>query len=340
MALLEVENLSLHYSSPRGPVRAVDSVSFKIEKPGEALGIIGESGSGKSSMALALMRLLPKNVAHYSGVVRLNGQDLMQLSNEEFRRQVRWKKMAMAFQGAMAALNPVLRVGDQVAERMLLEGISKPDAYKEIERLLQLVGLPSEVIQRYPHELSGGMKQRVVIAMSLTLKPPLLILDEPTSALDVSVQAQIMNLLKRLKWDLGISMIFITHDLALASDLCDKVAVVYGGEVREFGSSEQVMFKPKHPYSQRLLASIPRLHDPSQPDFLPGAPPNLVQPPPGCRFHPRCPERFEPCDQKAPQLLETEPGQWTRCWLYDQNQIPSPPGRGAGVRESGGEGHE
>lgn len=324
MALLEVENLSLHYSSARGPVRAVDSVSFALEKPGEALGIIGESGSGKSSMALALMRLLPKNVAHYSGIVKLDGQDLMQLSNEEFRHQVRWKKMAMAFQGAMAALNPVLRVGDQLAERMLLEGIAKPDALKEIERLLRLAGLPAEVIQRYPHELSGGMKQRVVIAMSLTLKPPLLILDEPTSALDVSVQAQIMNLLKQLKWDLGISMIFITHDLALASDLCDRVAVIYGGELREIGAADGVMLRPRHPYSQRLLASIPRLHDPTQPEFLPGAPPNLVSPPAGCRFHPRCAQRFEPCDQKAPPFLEAEPGQWVRCWLYENKQTLFP----------------
>jgi oligopeptide/dipeptide ABC transporter ATP-binding protein len=316
VALLEVDELYLHYATPKGPVRAVDGASFRLEEPGEALGIIGESGSGKSSLALALMRLLPKNVSLYKGRVVFQGQDLMRLSDREFRRQVRWKGMAMVFQGAMHALNPVLKVGVQVAERLLLEGVDKRQAYREVARLLERVGLSAEIIDRYPHELSGGMKQRVMIAMALALKPPLLILDEPTSALDVSIQAQIMNLLKELKWDLGISMLFITHDLALASDICDRIAVVYGGESREYGTVDEVLLSPLDPYTQGLLASIPKLHADERPAFLTGAPPDLARPPVGCRFHPRCPHRFEPCDKKPPPLFEVEPGHLARCWLY------------------------
>ena len=322
MPLLDVRDLRLHYATPRGPVRAVDGVSFTIADRGEALGIVGESGSGKSSLAIALMRLLPGNVSRYEGQVLFEGRDLMALPDEKFRKEVRWRGIAMVFQGAMSSLNPVLRVGDQITERLLLDGIvAKPEAYRRAEELLELVGLSREVLQRYPHELSGGMKQRVVIAMALVMDPPMIILDEPTSALDVSIQAQVMNLLKRLKRERGLSMLFITHDIALASDICDRIVVAYGGEHVESGSVEEVLTNPKHPYTQKLIGSIPRLHDPSQPEFLPGMPPDLVEPPSGCRFHPRCPYVFEPCATDTPPPFQLAGGQTARCWLHRDRPV-------------------
>ncbi len=231
---------------------------LSIEGAGEAVGIIGESGSGKTSLALALMRLLPRNAAVTRGSVRFQGRDITTLSDEEFRRQVRWSGMAMVFQGAMHALNPVIAVGDQVAERLRADGMGLGDARSRVDDLLGRVGLPAGTSRRYAHELSGGMRQRVMIAMALTHDPPLLILDEPTSALDVSVQAQIMNLLKELKWERGISMLFITHDLALASDLCDRIVVVYAGQIREDGPADDVLTAARDPYTRGLLGeSVP-----------------------------------------------------------------------------------
>ena len=315
--LLEVKDLKLYYGSPRGPVRAVDGVSFTIEAAGETVGIVGESGSGKSSLALALMRLLPRNVVLYQGQVLYQGRDLMSLSDEQFRRQIRWQTIAMVFQGVMASLNPVLRVGDQVTERLLLDRtVSKQQAYLRAEEMLEMVGLPREIIQRYPHELSGGMKQRVVLAMALVMEPQLLIMDEPTSALDVSVQAQVMNLVKHLKSQRGMAVLFITHDIALASDICDRIVVAYGGEHIEGGSAEEVLVHPMHPYTQKLIASLPKLHDSTRPEFLGGTPPDLVQPPAGCRFHPRCPVAFEPCAAQVPPPFSREGTQVARCWLY------------------------
>lgn len=319
MALLEVEDLHLHYATTRGAIRAVDGISFSLAGPGEALGIIGESGSGKTSTALALMRILPQNVDRYEGRVQFQDVDLMELSDEEFRTRIRWRAVSMVFQGAMNSLNPVLRVGRQVAEPLLLDKVSKKDADREAERLLDLVGLPAGTARRYPHELSGGMKQRVVIAMALVLEPKLVILDEPTSALDASVQAQIMNLLKELKWELGVSMLFITHDIALASDLSDRIAVVHGGELREYGTAEGVLTEPLDPYTRGLLASMPRLRSADVPQFLPGEPPDLAEPPSGCRFHPRCSDAFEPCPARHPPLLQVRPGHLARCWLYEDS---------------------
>jgi len=224
--------------------------------------------------------------------------------------------MAMVFQGVRHARNPVFRVGDQVGERLRADGVSAAATRARTEELLARVGLPRGTGSRYPHELSGGMKQRVMIATALTHDPPLLILDEPTSAVDVSIQAQIMNLLKELKAERGMAMLFITHDLALAADLCDRLAVVYAGQVRELGTAEAVLGSPQDPYTGRLLAAIPRLHDDRAPDFLLGTPPDLRDPPRGCRFRPRCPLAFEPCDGPPP-YREVRPGQWARCWLHD-----------------------
>jgi oligopeptide/dipeptide ABC transporter ATP-binding protein len=316
MALLEIRDLQVEYSTERGPLRAVDGISLDLEE-GHALGIIGESGSGKTSLATTLMRLLPSNATILGGSMMLGGNDLGAMDDEEFRAKVRWSQMAMVFQGAMHSLNPVIRVGDQVGERLQADGMSKADTKARVEALLARVGLPAGTGARYPHELSGGMKQRVMIATALTHDPPLLILDEPTSALDVSIQAQIMNLLKELKAESRIAMLFITHDLALASDLCDQIAVVYAGQVREYGSAEDVLTSPQDPYTQRLLASIPGLHDPEPPDFLPGVPPDLREPIAGCRFAARCPLAFEPCDKEPPAFIEARPGQWSRCWLHD-----------------------
>ncbi len=314
MALLEVSDLRLYYSTDRGPVHAVDGASFSVEE-GEALGVVGESGSGKSSLALALLRVLPANINQYGGSVLVEGTDVMGLSNEEFRRQFRWRKLSMVFQGAMNAMNPVLRVGHQIAEPMLVDGaVSKQEAYGKVEELLDMVGLSREVFQCYPHELSGGMKQRAIIAMALVQDPRLVVLDEPTSALDVSIQAQITNLLKRLKRQLGLSLIFITHDIALASDVCDRLAVVYGGQIVELGGIEQVLERPQHPYTEKLLASQPRLRSDVRPEFIPGSPPELVNPPPGCRFQPRCPHAFEQCSQDPP-LFGVGNAHTARCWL-------------------------
>lgn len=317
MALLEVNALKLYYETLRGSVRAVDEVAFSLEK-GETLGLVGESGCGKSSTANALMRLLPRNVAKYEGEVLLNGKNVMVLSESEFRSSIRWKRISMVFQGAMNTLNPVLKSGFQVAEPLRVhQNVDKEEALERAKELFKLVGLPPEFADRYPHELSGGMKQRVVTAMALVLNPDIVILDEPTSALDVSIQAQIMNLLKRLKKELHIAMIYITHDIALASDLCDKIGVMYAGEIVELGPIEEVLLDPKHPYTQKLIASIPLLKGEKIPEFIPGAPPDLTNPPSGCRFHPRCPYTIEnKCPYDHPSLVNFK-GRLVKCWLYE-----------------------
>ena len=317
MSLLEVSDLHMHYATQGSVVRAVDGVSFTLER-GQALGIVGESGSGKTSLSLALMRLLPRNATGFGGNVTLDGTDLTGLGNDEFRRLVRWKRMSMVFQGAMNSLNPVLKVGQQVAEPLLNEGrYEKKQAQERVLRLFDMVRLPLEIVNRYAHELSGGMKQRVMIAMSLALDPSLVILDEPTSALDVSIQAQMMNLLKDLKEDLGISFIFITHDIALASDLCDRIGVMYAGEMVESASAEDVLLHPRHPYTRKLLDSMPRLRSQEPPQFIPGAPPDLSDPPTGCRFHPRCPYAMEVCARESPPAFTPRDGHEARCWLLE-----------------------
>ena len=261
MAFLTVEDLYLHYDTSRGPIRAVDCVSVALPEAGSALGIIGETGSGKSSLAMSIARVLPANVVRYAGRIELAGTDLMALSNDEFRRTIRWRRVAVVFQGSMNGFNPVMKLGRQIAEPLVeLDGVSRSAATARARELLESVGLTADLADRYPHELSGGMKQRTAIAMALCLEPELLILDEPTSALDVSVQAQIMNLLKRLKWDMGISMVFVTHDIALAAEISDHVAVMYDGLVRESGPADAVFTEPEDPYTARLLASIPTLH--------------------------------------------------------------------------------
>ncbi len=302
MAILEVRNLHLYYRTLKGAVRAVDDVSFDMER-GNTLAIVGESGCGKTSTASAILRLLPRNVERYDGRVLLEGQDIMALNNETFRKDVRWQGISMVFQGAMNALNPTMRVGKQVAEPMLLHSNAEAEeALQEAKKALRSVGLPEYVFRSYPHELSGGMKQRVVIAMALILRPHLVILDEPTSALDVMTQANIMNLLKRLKKEERLSYIFITHDLGLASELADELCIMYAGKAVEIGPSELVYEKPIHPYTEALLKSVPLLRSRREPLSIPGVPPDLVSPPFGCRFHPRCSVAFEECGWRASEM--------------------------------------
>jgi len=318
MPLLNVKDLRLSYNTDNGVLPAVAGISFSVEQ-GQTLGIVGESGAGKSSLALALMRILPRTVATFTGVMELEGVDIYKLSDEDYRRQIRWRKLSMVFQGAMDSLNPVIKVGRQVAEPLLLNpGVSRKQADAAARRLLEMVMLSPDVANSYPHELSGGMKQRVMIAMALILEPALIILDEPTSALDVMIQAQIMNLLKRFKSELKLTSLFITHDLALASDLCDTIAVMYAGQIVEQGSAEEILLDPRHPYSQKLLASIPRLTDDVAPQFIPGAPPEMTALPAGCYFQPRCHLALERCLAEPPPVFRQDTGRVIKCWRYGE----------------------
>lgn len=263
-----------------------------------------------------MMKLLPRNVARYEGKVIFDGEDIMGFSDEEFRRKVRWTGISIVFQGAMNALNPTMKVGFQVAEPLLVHQDAKKDeAMAKAREVIQAVRLPDYVAERYPHELSGGMKQRIVIAMALVLKPKMVILDEPTSALDTMTQASIINLLKKLKQEEHLSYLFITHDLALASELAEEVAIMYAGKISEIGTAEEIYRSPKHPYTQKLLESVPRLRGDEKPTFIRGAPPDLVHPPPGCRFHPRCEYAFEPCNVDEPPLKGDS--RLVSCWLVN-----------------------
>jgi len=314
--LLDVRDLVLYYATRKGPVKAVDHVSFSIEE-GETLALVGESGCGKTSIGISLLRVLPKNVHTYAGEVIFDGEDIMKLSDEEFRRRIRWRKMSMVFQGAMNALNPVLTVGFQVAEPLILhEGMSKKEALKKAAEALKSVGLPELVVNRYPHELSGGMKQRAIIAMALLMRPKFVILDEPTSALDLMTQANLMNLLKDLKWDMGLTYMLITHDMPLAAELADKIAVMYAGKIVELGTAEQILLDPKHPYTVGLVGSVPTLRYEKEVTFIPGVVPSLIDPPSGCRFHPRCSKAMDRCSEEEPPFIEIEPERYISCWLY------------------------
>jgi oligopeptide/dipeptide ABC transporter ATP-binding protein len=315
-ALLRVEDLQLHFRTAAGTVRAVDGVHLEVGR-GRTVAVLGESGCGKTSLARALLRLLPRNVAHYSGRVVLDGQDLMALSEERFRQEVRWVRLSLVPQAAMNSLNPVLRVGDQVAEPLWLHGRvrSAAQARAHVEEALRRVGVPAEFADRYPFELSGGMRQRVAIAMALILRPSLVILDEPTSALDVLTQANLLNLLKSLRWELQTSFLLITHDVATASELADDVALMYAGQIVEFGPADRFLRDPLHPYARALRASVVSLREDRTPQPLPGRPPSLLNPPPGCRFADRCPSRFAPCEDPPP-LVTAEEGSRVLCWLY------------------------
>lgn len=312
--ILHIEDLVLYFHTTRGEVQAVDGVDLDLG-PGRAVVVLGESGCGKSSLAKAILRLLPRNAGKYSGHIFLDGVDVMGLSEEEFRQNVRWSKISMVPQAAMNALNPVIRVGEQVAEPAIIHmEVSKTEAMELVKKMFRYVGVPEDFVTRYPFELSGGMRQRVAIAMALVTSPRLIILDEPTSALDVLTQASIFNVLKRLKKELGISTILITHDIATSSELADDVAVMYAGQIVESSNAHDFFEKPLHPYSQKLMASVPRLHGGKELEFIKGQPPSLVNPPTGCRFAERCPHRFEKCVEDPPMFQQD--GRQVKCWLY------------------------
>jgi oligopeptide/dipeptide ABC transporter ATP-binding protein len=317
--LLKLEDLVLHFKTTQGRVQAVDQVNFSLN-PNEAVVVVGESGCGKSSLAKAILRLLPKNVSAYSGSVWLDGVDLMTLSDEHFRTNVRWNRISLVPQAAMNALNPVMRIGEQVAEPfMLYSHCSKQQALQRARDMFQMVGVPDDFLNRYAFELSGGMRQRAAIAMALVTMPSLIILDEPTSALDVLTQANIFNLLKKLKSSMEVSFILITHDIATSSELADKVAVMYAGQIVEVCDATRFFIEPFHPYSKKLMDSVPRLRGDREPDFIVGQPPSLLNPPSGCRFRERCPSRFERCGQEPP-VFGLEGNHLVKCWLYQGNE--------------------
>ncbi|WP_087036955.1 ABC transporter ATP-binding protein [Thermococcus litoralis] len=314
--VLEVKDLKMYYFTSRGPVRAVDNITFELKK-GEVLGLAGESGCGKSSLGFTLMGMPTPPGKIVGGSIKIDGREIVGLPEDVLRKEIRWQKISMIFQGAMNALNPVYTIGYQMTEPLIYhKGMTKEEALDRAMRYLELVGLAPEIVYRYPHELSGGMKQRVVIASALLLEPEVVIADEPTTALDVVVQAQIINLMKKLKKELGLSMIFITHDLSILAEISDRVAIMYAGKIVEIGDSEKIYYEPAHPYTQKLLAAIPRLHeDVERLEFIPGQPPNLIHPPSGCRFHPRCPYAMQQCKEQIPELKEIEKDHYAACWL-------------------------
>lgn len=313
---LRVENLKAYYFTSNSVVKAVDNISFVLHK-GESLGIAGESACGKSTLGLSMMRMLQPPGKIVDGKIVLHGTDVLALSEKEYTRKVRWKRISMVFQGAMNALDPVYSIKDQLKEVLTIHGFPQEKMEARMREVVKQVGLDPSVINRYPHELSGGMKQRIVIAMALMLEPEFVIADEPTTALDVLVQAQIINLLKKLKKE-GMTIMLITHDLAIVSEIADKIGIMYAGEIIEFGSAEQIYGEPKHPYTQALIAAIPRLKGDKTISYVKGNPPNLANPPKGCRFYDRCPHAMDVCKQDPP-LIKINEG-YVRCWLYENEQ--------------------
>ena len=313
MVFLDVENLSAIYGTSKGNVHALENVSFSLNE-GESIGIAGESACGKSTLGLSMIRMLLDGKI-VSGQIHFDDNSILDMQESEFNKNYRWKKIAMVFQGAMNTLDPVFSIKEQFVE-ILKQHKFDGDYKKAISDGINSVSLNEDVLKKYPHELSGGMKQRIIIAMALLLKPNFVIADEPTTALDVLIQAQIINLLKKLKKD-GMSIMLITHDLAVLSEIAEKIGIMYGGQMIEFGSSEDIFKNPKHPYTQALLESIPRLHG-DKPKYIKGVPPSLLEPNSECRFIDRCPKAMEKC-KKDPPNFKTNSG-YVKCWLYEDEK--------------------
>jgi oligopeptide/dipeptide ABC transporter ATP-binding protein len=317
--LLELDNLSTHYVSAQGTrvVRAVEGVTLRLN-PRETLGIVGESGSGKSTLALTILRLLPPAARIAGGRMLFEGEDLVQKSEAEMRH-VRGKRIAMILQDPMASLNPLFTIGDQVAEPIRVhEGVGRGAAWRRALDLLKAVRIasPKTRLSQHPHEMSGGMRQRIVGAIGISCEPRLLIADEPTTSLDLTIQAQYLNLLRELQREHGLALIFITHNLGIVAKMCDQLAVMYAGRVVEWGPVRQVFNAPAHPYTRALLNSIPRMSDSRQRlTAIDGQPPDLAALPPGCAFAPRCPSAIDRCRAAAPPELTTSDGRTVRCWL-------------------------
>lgn len=315
--LLDVENLRVIFHTYRGTIKALNGVRLWLNEE-ERLGIVGETGCGKSVSALSVMRLIEAPGEIIDGQILFEGNDILKLSEEEMDRHIRGKRMSMIFQEPISALNPVFKVGFQIAETIAhCNDISIGDAYKLVPESLEMVGLDwKRSIDLYPHELSGGMAQRAMIAMALAIKPKLLIADEPTSALDVTIQAQILQLLDELVKIGKNAVILITHDLGVASEFCDRITVMYAGNVIEISNSEEIFDEPLHPYTKGLISSIPIIGASRELTGIPGSVPDLVSPPSGCRFHPRCDFCFDRCRTEPPALSEISPGHFVACHLY------------------------
>ena len=311
MPKMDVSDLSVQYRTTYGDVHALEDIEFTLEE-NESIGIAGESACGKSTLGLSIIRMVQGgNIV--SGKIMFNGQSLLDMTNPKFDENIRWKKISMVFQGAMNSLDPVFTVRQQFDE-ILKQHKFKGNSDKIILDTIHSVNLEATILKKYPHELSGGMKQRVIIAMALLLKPDFVIADEPTTALDVLIQAQIINLLKSLKKN-GMSIMLISHDLAILSEIAEKIGVMYGGKMIEFGSASEIFRNPMHPYTQGLLNSIPTLDDRKKLKFIPGVPPGLISPKEGCRFFDRCPEAMDKCKTNPPKI-KTDSG-YVLCWLYE-----------------------
>lgn len=318
MPVLQLQGLTTHYTTLRGWVRAAEDVSFEVDK-GQALGLVGESGCGKTTVALSILKILPSGGRIRKGRILFNEVDLVPLSNGEMRK-IRWKGISIVFQGAMNALNPVFKVGDQIIEAIRLHepDVSKSDARRRTEALLEMVGVEPSRADNYPHEFSGGMRQRALIAMALAANPQLLIADEPGTALDVIVQAQTLQLMRALKEKLGLAMVIISHDLSIVAEICEKVAIMYAGHIVEYGNVESIFKEPLHPYTQGLLGAFPSIKgERKKLTSVPGQPPDLLEPPPACRFHPRCPYAMDICRKERPVLERVGSGDHNvACYLY------------------------
>ena len=316
--VLEVQNLTTHYSTLRGWVRAAENVSFTVAK-GQALGIAGESGCGKTTVALSILKILPQGGRIRKGKILFEGLDLVPLSDESMRK-VRWKGIAIVFQGAMNAFNPVYKIGDQIIEAIQIHesDVDKQAALERARSLLELVGVEPDRVDNYPHEFSGGMRQRALIAMALAANPKLLIADEPGTALDVIVQAQTLKLLRDLKDKLGLAMVMISHDLSIIAETCEKVAIMYAGHIVEYGDADAIFKEPLHPYTQGLVKAFPSIHgEKVRLASIPGQPPDLLNPPPACRFNPRCPFVMDVCKKIDPPLQKVGSGEhYVACHLY------------------------
>jgi len=317
-ALLEVEDLKTYYQVLRGHVKAVDGVNFDVDK-GEAMGLVGESGCGKTTIALSILKILPSGGKIEGGKIFFEGKDIVPFEEIEMRENIRWKGISIVFQGAMNALNPVYKVGDQIVEAITTHepDIEKADAEERAKKLLELVGVDPSRANNYPHEFSGGMKQRAMIAMSLACNPRLLIADEPGTALDVIVQAQVLKLLRELRKKLNIAMIVVSHDLSIIADTCDKSAIMYAGKIVEYGNIISIFKNPLHPYTRGLIGAFPSIKAAkSRMISIPGFPPDLLKPPAGCRFHPRCPYAMDVCNKQDPAFLPIEKAHYVACHLF------------------------
>ena len=316
--VLRVDDLRVWYHTPRGPVKAVDGVSFGL-LPNERLGLVGESGSGKSTIALALMRLIRPPGRIEGGRVQLDGLNLLEIADEPMRR-LRLAAIALVAQGAMNSLNPVVRVREQIIDGMRDhdEKLTKQAAAARVASLLDQVGLKPEIADRFPHELSGGMKQRVCIAIAIALRPKVILADEPTSALDVVVQRQVMETLRRVQEELGASVVLVGHDMGLMAQFVHRLGVMYAGRLVEVSPVREIFDEPLHPYTRLLIGSLPSLEEKGKFQGIPGLPPSVLERPSGCSFHPRCPFAMPRCSVEDPQLQQVRPNRWVACHLYDE----------------------